>query len=257
MASVTSTMKVLMTVGDAAIGLSSSKNFLIGQNTTIPDLAVSTNQPNISVTITLLPPSFGVLHIPEDPLIYSISSSIVKLVGSPEAINTISENITFSKNSANMEFGYIVAVANDGVNSGVYQVSQLIPDPPGSTGSATDSPTGSPTTSEGTEPITAVQSSMDAVELGLIIGASILGGFLIVGIIAGIVYRKRSKSMNNDIPMESQAMVSFKQLKNVKVGNRLGVGNFGEVFRGEWNVSSNLKNIPNRTFRELPLHLKS
>ncbi len=70
---------------------------------------------------------------------------------------------------------------------------------------------------------------------------------LLVGVLAVVLLRRRknSESGRSEIPMRPTASASstisdFKSLKNVKVMNRLGGGNFGDVYKGVWNVRSEM-----------------
>ena len=74
----------------------------------------------------------------------------------------------------------------------------------------------------------------------LLVVESVLFYSLIIGGIAGIIsflrYRRLKRKLN-DLQLEKGKITkNFSELKDVKIFERLGGGNFGVVYRGLWQV---------------------
>jgi serine/threonine protein kinase len=76
--------------------------------------------------------------------------------------------------------------------------------------------------------------------IGVVVGAIILAIIVLVAVFA-IRRQKKSDSTSDDIPLEApygesiSSLNTWKTLDNITIGKRLGEGNFGDVFKGNWH----------------------
>ena len=95
-------------------------------------------------------------------------------------------------------------------------------------------------------------TSSSANTIAIVLGVAL--GLLVVGIAVafGIYWRRKYK--RHDVEMLQ--MVAWAQIDNVKILDRLGGGNFGEVFRALWNGTTDvaLKQLKSKEHFEEFLH---
>eukprot|EP01132_Coremiostelium_polycephalum_P004784 gene4784-5967_t len=125
-------------------------------------------------------------------------------------------------------------------------VSPTVSPTPSPTESPTQTPTETPTQSPTPSPSPTPKIGGLTVKQWIIIASSITGGLLIL-ILLFVFIKKRLKRFQY-VPLKDGKMIDIRQ---VKLGERIGKGNFGEVFIGHWRGSQvAVKKLPAHNLNE-------